>query len=151
MPGEKGLTPKEASFAASYLEHGNASLAYRMHYKADAMNENTVRRNAHEVLHRPKVQAEIERLRTAINKKTTTTLEDLVAELDKAAQLAQQTSNATAYATAIMHKAKLLGLVTDKAEVRTGALDPDEAKPDISSIWARTVADKPIEGETTKH
>jgi phage terminase small subunit len=151
MPGEKALTPKQAAFARAYLEHGNASLAYKMCYKAEGMNDASVNRMAHDVLHNPKVKAEIEKIQAQALKKTSTTLEDLVAELDKAAQLAQQTSNATAYATAIMHKAKLLGLVTDKAEVRTGALDPDEARPDISSIWARAVADEPIELETTKH
>ena len=55
-------------------------------------------------------------------------------------ELAEASGNASAYAQAAMNKAKLLGHVTDKAEVKTGQLDPEEAKPDISSIWARALA-----------
>jgi hypothetical protein len=55
-------------------------------------------------------------------------------------KLAEVSGNTSAYAQAAMNKAKLLGHVTDKAEVRTGQLDPEEAKPDISSIWARAIA-----------
>jgi hypothetical protein len=150
MPGQKQLTPNEAKFAASYLETGNASLAYRLHYKTDTMAETTVNREAHTVLHRPKVQAEIKRLQAAVHKKTTTTIADLVAEQDQAMQLALETRNATAFASASMNKAKLLGLLVEKQEVRTGHLDPIEAAPDISQVWASSVAPKTDEHET-KH
>jgi phage terminase small subunit len=152
MPGEKALTPKQAAFARAYLEHGNATMAYEQVYNsAKGMNANTLARNAHALLHSAKVQAEVKRLQEAITKKTTRTIEDSIQEQEKAMAMAEQSGNAAAYSNASMAKAKLLGFLIDRAEVRTGALDPDEARPDISSIWARTVAGKPIEGETTKH
>jgi phage terminase small subunit len=154
MPGEKALTPKQAAFARAYLEHGNASLAYKLHYNsANGMNENTIKRNAHALLHNPKVQAELEKLRAPLNNKTTTTLEDLVAEQDEAIAIARESKQAAALSAASMAKAKLLGMLVDRAEVRTGAIDPDEAKPDIAQLWARVASPAlPQDGtDSTKH
>src|SRR5687768_1935266 len=108
MPGEKALTPKQAAFARAYLEHGNASDAYRACYNVQNMNDASVNRLAHDVVHNPKVQAELDKLRAASIKKTSTTIETLVLEQDQAMQLALETRNATAYASASMNKAKLL-------------------------------------------
>jgi phage terminase small subunit len=137
MPGEKALTPKQAAFARAYLEHGNASLAYRLSYKAEGMNDNTIKRMAHDVLHNAKVQKEIERIQQQTRNKAATTIADIVAEQEIAMEMARESGNAVAYASASMNKAKLLGMLVDRAEVRTGAIDPDEAKPDIAQLWAR--------------
>jgi phage terminase small subunit len=137
MPGEKALTPKQAAFARAYLEHGNASLAYKLVYNASNMNEASIGRMAFDVLHNPKVQAEVQKIQQQSLKKASKTIDDFVADLEEAAELAKQSGNAAALVTARMAQAKLLGLVTDRAEVRTGAIDPEEAKPDIAQLWAR--------------
>jgi hypothetical protein len=55
-------------------------------------------------------------------------------------EVTEASGNASAYAQAAMNKAKLLGYVTDKQEVKQTVLNPDDAKPDISTIWARVTA-----------
>lgn len=155
MPGIKALTPKQAAFARAYLEHGNASLAYKLTYNAQNMNEASIGRMAHDVLHNPKVQKELERLRAPSLKKASKTLDDFVADLEEACEIAKQTGNAAALTQARMAQAKLLGLVTDKAEVRTGQLEPTDAQPDITQVWASVVGnvvrerDKGEESPTT--
>jgi hypothetical protein len=64
-------------------------------------------------------------------------LQDCIADQERAMDLAEASGNASAYAQAAMNKAKLLGHVTDKVEQRTGALNSEEAKLDISAILAR--------------
>jgi phage terminase small subunit len=149
MPGEKALTPKQAAFAQAYWERKNATTAYQLVYGNEKTSRTTAARNAHAMLDNPKIIAELDRLKAANTKKVTITIEDLVAEQDVAMQMAKESGNAVAYASASMNKAKLLGMLVDRAEVRTGAIDPDEAKPDIAQLWER-VAPKTDEHET-KH
>jgi phage terminase small subunit len=68
-------------------------------------------------------------------------LEGCVQDQEKAMRLAEESGNASAFAAAAMNKAKLLGFVADRSESRNlhMTLDPQEARPDISSIWARTL------------
>ena len=154
MPGAyKTLTAKQEAFVRAYMDCGNATEAYsKVYNSAGNMNRLTCGKNADVLLENAKVQAKMAELKaehaSKLNHRATITLEDLVAEQAQAMQLAAETRNATAFAAASMNKAKLLGMLVDKAEVRTGVLDPDEAKPDISSIWARTEQN---EGDRTKH
>jgi hypothetical protein len=64
--------------------------------------------------------------------------------------MAKQKGDATALERVRMSQAKLQGLVIDKQEQRVGSLDPIEAAPDISQVWASSVAPKTDEHET-KH
>ena len=53
---KKALTPKENTFARLYVETGNATEAYRQAYNHNG-NDATACRGAHDVLHRPAVEA----------------------------------------------------------------------------------------------
>lgn len=76
-----GLTPKQEGFCTAYIETGNASEAYRLHYDASAMNANTIGRAAHELLKNPKVAERIEELRAEHKERHKATIDKIVKEL----------------------------------------------------------------------
>jgi len=49
------LTPKQEKFLNHYLQHGNATEAYRHAYKTNGMNEASIGREAHSLLKNPKI------------------------------------------------------------------------------------------------
>ena len=123
-----------------YLAGGCATDAYRAAYEAGQMSNGAIQVEASRLLDNPKVAAAIHEHQAALSKKARHSLQDCIADQERAMELAEASGNASAYAQAAMNKAKLLGHVMDKAEVKTGQLDPEEAKPDISAIWARAMA-----------
>ena len=60
---DDALSVKAAAFVASYIEHGNATRAYRDAFDTAAMLPATIKRKAFDVLHSPPVAAEVARLR----------------------------------------------------------------------------------------
>lgn len=116
------LTPKQENFCLAYLETGNASEAYRRAYDAAAMSMNALNREACLMLDNPKIAQRISELREPILKRHAITVDDLLAELEEARQLAMGTESAAPAVAATMGKAKLLGYdkqlvdVTSKGE-----------------------------------
>ena len=116
------LTPKQEKFCLAYLETGNASEAYRRAYDAGGMNTDSISRKAKELLHNGKITARLAELREPILKRHAITVDDLLAELEEARQLAMGTESAAPAVAATMGKAKLLGYdkqlvdVTSKGE-----------------------------------
>jgi phage terminase small subunit len=103
----KGLTGKAAYVEAGYTSNGNAAEvgAARLIRKAQVGRRVT------------ELQAEAA-MRSAI------TVDDLVAELNIMFKLALATRNPAAGVGAVMGKAKLLGLIVDKAEVASTQRKP---------------------------
>ena len=62
---DKKLTPKQQKFAESYVEGGNASKAYRLHYDTKNMKPATVRREAMRLLANPIIATYIRKLQKA--------------------------------------------------------------------------------------
>ena len=116
------LTPKQENFCLAYLETGNASEAYRRAYDAGGMSMNALNREACLMLDNPKIAQRISELREPILKRHAITVDDLLAELEEARQLAIGTVSAAPAVAATMGKAKLLGYdkqlidVTSKGE-----------------------------------
>ena len=116
------LTPKQENFCLAYLETGNASEAYRRAYDAEKMTTDTISRKAKELLCNGKITARLSELREPILKRHAITVDDLLAELEEARQLAIGTESAAPAVAATMGKAKLLGYdkqlidVTSKGE-----------------------------------
>ena len=104
------LTPKQENFCLAYLETGNASEAYRRAYDAAAMSMNALNREACLMLDNPKIAQRISELREPILKRHAITVDDLLAELEEARQLAIGTGTAAPAVAATMGKAKLLGM-----------------------------------------
>lgn len=106
------LTPKQENFCLAYLETGNASEAYRRAYDCEGAKPETVNRTAKEVLDNPKIAARLAELREPIMQRHAITVDDLLAELEEARQLAMSaaTPQSAAAVGATMGKAKLLGM-----------------------------------------
>jgi phage terminase small subunit len=129
------LTLKQEAFCQAYIETGNASEAYRRAYDAGNMAAETIHRKAKEVLDNGKVAARIEALRKKIEKRHDLTVDELIAELEEARQVALKapTPQAAAAIAGTMGKAKLLG--HDKTIISG---DPD--KPILQKIAVSFVA-----------
>ena len=119
------LTPKQERFCQLYIELGNASEAYRQSYDASKMKPETINTKAKELLNNGKITVRIEELRAEHKERHNIAIDDLIAELEEARQMAldlniQEKPQVSAAVTATMGKAKLLGL--DKQVIEhTGA------------------------------
>ena len=117
------MTPKQEQFARLYVETGNASEAYRQAYNADNMKPETVTNEAHKLLQDPDISAMVDDLKAEARQRHAVTVGDLLSELEqaRAAALAAPTPQSSAAVSATMGKAKMLGLLVDKAEIKAEA------------------------------
>ena len=113
------LTPKQEAFAQKYVELGNASEAYRQVYSAENMKPDAVNVKACELLKNGKVTVRVKELQGAAVKRHETTVDDIIAELNEARTIARDLSTPKTgdMIAATMGKAKVLGLIKDKAEI----------------------------------
>ena len=112
------LTPKQEQFAATYIETGNASAAYRKAYNAAKMKANTVSREAFALLENPKIAARVAELQADAQARHKTTVDSLIKELEEARTVAKGQLSASSMVQATMGKARLLGL--DKPDIGAG-------------------------------
>lgn len=108
----KTFRPKWARFIAEYMACGNAREAQ---VRAGYAHTSSVGKN---LLKKPEVIAEIDRLRKEISEQGKYNLERAMKEAEEGIEFAKKTENANAYATLVIHRAKLHGLVIDKADHR---------------------------------
>lgn len=120
------LTPKQRAFALAYVETGNASEAYRRSYDAENCSAETVKVEASRLLDNPNVALTIVALQAEARERTMVTVESLTKELDEDRELARKLEMPAAAVSAVMGKAKLHGLITDKSKTET-TLSGDEA------------------------
>jgi phage terminase small subunit len=115
----KSLTPKQQAFAQHYVETGNAAAAYRKAYTvSDTTKPTSIWVNASKVLASTKVALRVKELQAEHAKRHEVTVDTLTSELDDALALAKENKQASAAVQAIMSKAKLHGLIVEKAEVK---------------------------------
>ncbi len=119
----KDMTPKQEQFARLYVETGNASEAYRQAYNTDNMKPETVTNEAYKLLQDPDISAMVDGLKEEARQRHVVTVDDLLHELEqaRAAALAAPTPQSSAAVSATMGKAKMLGLLVDKAEIKAEA------------------------------
>lgn len=117
------MTPKQEQFARLYVETGNASEAYRQAYNADNMKPETVTNEAYKLLQDPDISAMVDGLKAEARQRHAVTVDDLLSELEqaRAAALSAPTPQSSAAVSATMGKAKMLGLLVDKAEIKAEA------------------------------
>ena len=129
------LTPKQENFCLAYLETGNASEAYRRAYDIGAMKPESVNRKAKELLDNVKIAARLEILRKPILERHAITVDDLLRELEEARNLAMSIESPAPAVSAVMGKAKLLGM--DKQIVQHVGDVP------VSSVTIEVVSARP--------
>jgi hypothetical protein len=112
------LTLKQEAFAMAYVESGNASEAYRTAYDVNEnTRDNSINVEASKLRHTPKITLRIRELQELAQVRHSITIHTLTDELEKARKTAQEAGQASAMVAATMGKAKLHGLLTDKAEI----------------------------------
>lgn len=114
------LTVKQEAFCCSYIENGgNASEAYRSAYNASKMLEKTVWEEASKLMASPKVSTRVRELMDAIAKRHDLTVDDILAELEEAREMAKLATipQIASMVAASMGKAKVAGLIKDRQEV----------------------------------
>jgi len=119
------LTPKQEQFCQKYIESGNVSEAYRQAY-AGNMKSETIHRNACALLENSKVATRIADLQAGHRQHHDVTIDLITAELDEARQLALRLENPAAAVSAIIGKAKLHGLISNKIEVKAERMPKEE-------------------------
>lgn len=129
------LTPKQENFCLAYLETGNASEAYRRAYDAAEMSDGVVWKEASKLLDNPKVAVRLTELREPIMQRHAITVDDLLAELEEARQLAISTEAPAPAVSATMGKAKLLGL--DKQVVDHQSSDGSMSPKTFSEMYGK--------------
>lgn len=102
----------------AYVETGNASEAYRRAYAAEKMKAEAIHVNASKLLSSAKVALRVKELHAKVVERHEITVDDLIRELEEARSIAMagERQQPAAMVAASMGKAKLLGLIVDKAE-----------------------------------
>lgn len=118
-----GLTPKQEKFCQLYIELGNASEAYRQAYDSSRMKTETINTKAKELLKHGPITVRISELQDGHKERHDITVDDLIAELEEARQLAKDPikPQPSAMVSATMGKAKILGF--DKQVVELSGKD----------------------------
>jgi phage terminase small subunit len=129
------LTPKQENFCLVYLETGNASEAYRRAYSAENMKPDSINVNACKLLADAKIALRLEELREPIMQRHAITVDDLLAELEEARQLAISTEAPAPAVSATMGKAKLLGL--DKQVIDHQSSDGSMSPKTFSEMYGK--------------
>lgn len=119
MNKNKKLTDKQEKFCQLCVELNNASEAYRKSYNADKMKSNTIARRASELAKEPHIDIRIKELRGEHRERHNWTIDDAIKELEEARQVAKQEATAAPMVSATMGKAKILGFLIDKSEVKS--------------------------------
>ncbi|RWO36586.1 MAG: Terminase small subunit [Mesorhizobium sp.] len=125
----EGLPQSRAYIDAGYRARGNAAEV-----------------EASKMVRLPKVAARIAELQAEAARRSEITVNDLVADLSIMFKLALATKNPAAGVSAVLGKAKLLGLIVDKAEVtstlRRPMREPGEFKGMTLDEWQAKFAPK---------
>lgn len=113
----KKLTLKQEKFCCLFIETGNASESYRMSYSCNRMKNSTVHVKASELLNNGKVTVRLAEIRAEHAERHNVNVDSITNELEEARQMAINTEAPAAMVTASMGKAKLHGIIIDKAQV----------------------------------
>lgn len=126
----EGLPQSRAYIEAGYTARNNAAEA-----------------SASQLLRNPKVAARVAALQAEAARRSQVTVDDLIADLNVMFKLALATKNPAAGVSAIMGKAKLLGLIVDRAEVsstRRPMREPGDGSQMSLEEWQAKFAPKRV-------
>ena len=111
----KKLTAKQARFKDEYLIDNNATqAAIRAGY-----SKKTAKSQGQRLLTNVDIKAAIKAGQKDIAKRNGLTIDDILDELEEARKIAKAEGKGAPMVAASMGKAKLLGLIVDKAETKT--------------------------------
>jgi len=143
------LNSRQGRFAQSVAEGMNASAAYSA--AGYSANKNgAIRANASRLLTNANVKSRVAELQRQAAAKTLVTIEGITAELNASFAVAARQQNPAAMTAASMAKAKLHGLVVDRAEVeqtvrRKPTRDPAAPARMTAEEWEAKYAPGPLQ------
>ncbi len=142
------MTPKQAAFIQAYIDTQNASEAYRLAYNSNAA-ANIIHRKAYDLLQHPAIKKELEVLQEQAKERNKVTIDSILQELEQARTLALEADNpqCSAAIAASMSKAKLLGLVVEKQEIKSNAC----SSINVSFKTVKDLTDAELEAECKKY
>ena len=137
---EMNLTDKQEKFCRKVVELSNTSEAYRQAYDTSRMKDASIHRKAKELMDNVKISARLEELREELRERYRLTVDDLIAELEEARQIAlsAETPQSSAAVSSTMGKAKLLGLDKQVVEI---------SGPNGAPIQTQDVPDEELEAK----
>lgn len=144
------LNAKQERFVQALVAEGmNASAAYRI-AGYPATRDGAIRANASRLLTNANVRSRVAELQRQAAAKTLVTIESITEELNASLAIAKEQRNPAAMTTASMAKAKLHGLVVDRAEVeqtvrRKPTRDPQAPARMTAQEWEEKYAPKPLQ------
>lgn len=112
------LTPKNEKFCQNIISGMSGADAYRASYNCSHSRDNVIYVRACELLKKPEVAARIDELRQEIVEKSEITALDLISELEDVRLKAMEIGQTSAAVSAIMGKAKLLGLGSETINIK---------------------------------
>jgi hypothetical protein len=139
MAKAKELTDKQEAACQAYIEcGGNQSEAYRRAYNAENMKPETIWVKASELFANGNVAGRVLELQAIHAERHNVTVDSITKELDEAKDLAKECEQPAAMTGAIMGKAKIHGLVTDKKELTGKDGAPIEAAFNFIPVNSKT-------------
>ncbi|WP_175499022.1 terminase small subunit [Phyllobacterium sp. CL33Tsu] len=134
------LTARQESFCRGLTEGLSQYEAYqKAGYRSKGRNATDA--HAARLVRNGKVKNRLNELKSEAAKQTVVTAQSIAAELDIAFRLALDNRQAAACVAASMGKAKLFGLIVDRAEVeqikRKPVTDPDAPTEMSLEVWQR--------------
>lgn len=137
--------PRQEKFAIFVAKGNTQAEAYRKAgYKTASKDQCSA--NARRLMRNDEVAVRVAELRQKAAEHTGIDVDLLLCELDDAIQVAKNTRQPAAMVGAIMGKARLLGLVVDRAEIETTARrpmrEPTELKKMSLDEWQKKFAPK---------
>ncbi len=122
-PKIRKLTAKQESFCIEFHRTGNATQSYRVAFPGNNMSEATLNQEACRLKNAPHVSARIAELKEIDRKRASVSIDSLTDELNAVMALAMENPKGiSAAVSAIMGKAKLHGLLVDKAKVESNII-----------------------------
>lgn len=143
---KKSLNPRQEMFVQHLLEGRTQKDAYsKAGYSASG---NSAEVAAARLFRNVQVAARVAELQARAARRSEVTVDSLVQELDEILQLATKLGQPAAGVGAIMGKAKLLGLIVDRAEVSAVVRKPSRTPTTDKSIsmedWVKTFAPRRV-------
>ena len=109
------VTSKQERFEQLYVETGNASEAYRRVYSTRNMKDATINKRASELKLNGEVSGRIDQLQAEHRERHNVTVATITAELEEIRKLAIESETFAPAVQSVMGKAKLHGLLIERA------------------------------------
>ncbi len=117
------LTPKQEAFCQAIVAGNSQSAAYRTAYDAKNMAPATVNNKAYGLMKRGEIRARVEELRTPVLEEVQYDLKAAMGEANLALRMAQAQGNPSVMVAATALRAKLSGLLVEKAAAPLSVLE----------------------------